>query len=96
MLTLLLAVQLSTGMASPPAIVNLQRLLAESIEGKAVIAKLEAAIQQLDKGNPNQAINQLHAFVNQVNALISAGTLSSTEGQPLIDAANAIIALLGG
>jgi Skp family chaperone for outer membrane proteins len=43
MLTLLLALQLSTEMAFPPAILNLQRLMAESIEGKAVIAKLEAS-----------------------------------------------------
>jgi Skp family chaperone for outer membrane proteins len=43
MLTLLLALQLSTEMAFPPAILNLQRLLAESIEGKVVIAKLETA-----------------------------------------------------
>lgn len=43
MLTLLLALQLSTDLAFPPAILNLQRLMAESIEGKAVIAKLEAA-----------------------------------------------------
>ena len=43
MLTLLLALQLSTAMASPPAILDLQRLMAESIEGKAVIAKLETA-----------------------------------------------------
>jgi Skp family chaperone for outer membrane proteins len=43
MLTLLLALQLSTEMAFPPAILNLQRLMAESIEGKAVIAKLETA-----------------------------------------------------
>jgi Skp family chaperone for outer membrane proteins len=43
MLTLLLALQLSTAMASPPAVLDLQRLMAESIEGKAVIAKLENA-----------------------------------------------------
>ena len=43
MLTLLLALQLSTEMAFPPAVLNLQRLMAESIEGKAVIAKLETA-----------------------------------------------------
>ena len=43
MLTLLLALQLSTEMAFPPAILNLQRLMAESIDGKVVIAKLEAA-----------------------------------------------------
>ena len=43
MLTLLLALQLATEMTFPPAILNLQRLMAESIEGKAVLAKLEAA-----------------------------------------------------
>ena len=44
MLMLLLALQLSTDLVTfPAAILNLQRLLAESTEGKAVIAKLEAA-----------------------------------------------------
>lgn len=43
MLTLLLALQLSTDLASPPAILDLQRLMAESVEGKAVMAKLENA-----------------------------------------------------
>jgi len=41
--TLLLALQLSTDVAFPAAILNLQRLMTESMEGKAVIAKLEAA-----------------------------------------------------
>jgi hypothetical protein len=65
-------------------------------QGNALIAKLEAAIRQLDKGNVATALNQLEAFVNQVNAMISSGVLSAAEGQPLIDAANAIIAALGG
>ncbi len=65
-------------------------------QGNALIAKLEAAIQQLDRGNVATAIKQLHAFVNQVNDLINTSTLSPEEGQPLIDAANAIIATLGG
>lgn len=43
MLALLLALQLSADLTFPPAILNLQRLMAESVEGKAVIAKLEAA-----------------------------------------------------
>jgi len=65
-------------------------------QGNALIAKLEAAIQQLEQGNVATAINQLESFVNQVNALISSGVLLSVEGQPLIDAANAILAALGG
>ena len=65
-------------------------------QGNALIAKLEAAIQQLERGNVATAINQLEAFVNQVNALINGGTLLAEEGQLLIDAANAILIALGG
>jgi CSLREA domain-containing protein len=65
-------------------------------QGNALIAKLEAAIQQLEHGNTKTAINQLQAFVNQMNALISAGTVPPAQGQPLIDAAQQIIAALGG
>ena len=60
------------------------------------MAKLDAAIKQLERGNVATAINQLEAFVNQVNAMISSGVLSPEEGQPLIDAADAILAALGG
>jgi hypothetical protein len=63
-------------------------------QGNALIAKLDAAIKQVDKGNSNTAINQLQAFINQVNAFINSGILTSAQGQPLIDAANAIIAEL--
>jgi len=64
-------------------------------QGNALIAKLEAAIQQLDRGNITTAINQLEAFVNQVSALMNSGVLPPAEGQPLIDAANAILDALG-
>jgi hypothetical protein len=65
-------------------------------QGNALIAKLEAAIQQLDHGNVQTAINQLRAFVSQMNTFISAGTVPPAQGQPLIDYANQIIAALGG
>jgi hypothetical protein len=65
-------------------------------QGNGLIAKLEAALQQLDHGNTQTAVNQLQAFVNQMNAFISAGTVSAAQGQPLIDAATAIIAALQG
>jgi len=80
-------------------IVQVQALVPGSLnygQGNALIAKLEAAIQQLDQGNFAAAIHQLGAFINQVNALIATGELLSDEGQPLIDDANAIIAALGG
>ncbi len=65
-------------------------------EGNALIAKLEAAIKQINKGNSNVAINQLQAFINQVNDFINSGLLTSAQGQPLIDAANAVIDQLSG
>lgn len=68
-------------------------------DGSAFQAHLGAAIQQLDAGNGGAAMNQLQAFVNEVNARILAGALPATDGQPLIDDARAIIdfiAYLGG
>ena len=64
-------------------------------QGNALIAKLEAAIQQLEQGHVAAAINQLNSFVNQVSGMVSSGILLPAEGQPLLDAANAIIAGLG-
>jgi len=80
-------------------IVQVQALVPGTLnggQGNALIAKLEAAIRQLDRGNVATAINQLESFVNQVSALISGGVLPAAEGQPLIDAANGIIAALSG
>jgi len=65
-------------------------------QGNALIAKLEAAIQQLGRGNVKAAVNQLGAFANQVNEMNKSGILSPADGLPLLDAANAIIAALGG
>jgi hypothetical protein len=65
-------------------------------QGNALIAKLEAALRQLDRGKPQTAINQLEAFINQVNALIGGGVLPAEEGQPLLAAATAILAALVG
>ncbi len=64
-------------------------------QGCALIAKLDAALTP-DKGNEIAAMNQLQAFINQVNAFINAGILSPAEGQPLIDAAQAAIDELSG
>ena len=63
-------------------------------QGNALIAKLVAAIQQLDRENPRTGINQLQASINQVEAMIGSGVLLAKEGQPLIDAANEIILIL--
>ena len=60
-------------------------------QGNALITKLNGAINKLNQRNTNAAINILQAFINQVSAFINAGILSSAEGQPLIDTAQAII-----
>jgi uncharacterized repeat protein (TIGR03803 family) len=63
-------------------------------QGNSFISKLEAALQQLAKGNVTAALNQLQAFVNEVTAYIDSGKLPPEEGQPLIDKANRVIAVL--
>jgi hypothetical protein len=64
--------------------------------GNSLQAKLNAALNSVNRGNDHAAVGQLHAFINQVNAFIHNGTLSAVVGQSLIDQANAIIAELGG
>ena len=67
-------------------------------QGNSLISKLEVAREELDKGNDIAAMNLLLAFINQVQAFVNTGRLTEFEGQPLIDAANAIVAqiLAGG
>ena len=62
------------------------------------MAKLDRVIKQLEKGKTNTAINDLEAFISQVNDFMNSTPpiLMPADGQPLIDAANAIIASLGG
>lgn len=63
-------------------------------QGYALNTKLENIIAKIDKSNIKPAINQLEAFINQINDFISEGLLSPDEGQALIDAANEIIDVL--
>ena len=58
----------------------------------ALITKLDGAAAKLTKDDYNAAINKLQAFINQVNGWISNGKLTSSQGQPLIDSANDLIA----
>jgi uncharacterized repeat protein (TIGR03803 family) len=63
-------------------------------QGNSLISKLQAALKQLGKGNVTTVINQLEAFINEVTSDIQSGKLTPEEGQPLIDAANRVIAAL--
>jgi hypothetical protein len=62
--------------------------------GNALTAKLQAALKQMDKGHARPASNQLQAFINQVEALVQGGKLTSAQGEILIQAARAISAAL--
>ncbi len=63
-------------------------------EGAALRAKLESALAAIDTGRNRPAANKLNAFVNQVDALVRSGRLSSSQGQTLVDLAQGVIDLL--
>ena len=65
-------------------------------QGNALIAKLEAAISQLDTGNVSSAVQELQALINQINGFINAGILLPAEVQTLLGIAQAIIDMLMG
>jgi probable HAF family extracellular repeat protein/predicted outer membrane repeat protein len=65
-------------------------------QGRSLIVKLDGALTKLNQGDTAVAINKLRAFINQVEAMIISGAVAPWDGQRLIDAANAIIAALGG
>jgi hypothetical protein len=62
--------------------------------GQSLYAKLKSAQQKINNGDNAGAITDLNAFINQVKAFIKTGKLSQSDGQALIDAANAIIQYL--
>jgi hypothetical protein len=59
-------------------------------QANSLIAKLENAIINLDKGKAKTALNNLKAFMNEVESLIDERVLTQEEGQSLIAAAEAI------
>ena len=60
-------------------------------QANALTQKTAGATNKLDMGNKVAALNQLMAFINQVNALVTGGVLTPSEGQTLIDQVNLII-----
>ena len=64
-------------------------------QGDTLLSKLDQVDVKLASGQPGAACNQLNSFINHVNSFINNGPLTQTNGQPLIDGANAIRASLG-
>jgi hypothetical protein len=59
-------------------------------KAKPLITKLENVAGKLGGSQTGAACNQLDAFINQVNAYISNGTLTPAQGQALIHGAEAL------
>jgi len=58
---------------------------------KALISKLTSATASLDKDKIKTAINQLQAFINQINGLINGGNIDPAIAQQLIDGVQGVI-----
>ena len=56
----------------------------------SLLVKLNQAIANLNAGKKTPACNQLQAFINEVQSLISNGVLTAAQGDPLISQAQAI------
>ena len=60
-----------------------------------LINKLHEIQAKLDNGQTGAACNQLSSFISQVQGFINSDTLTASQGQALIDAANAIKTSIG-
>jgi pullulanase-type alpha-1,6-glucosidase len=65
-------------------------------QANALRSKLSNALSKFERGQVKPAIHMLEAFINQVEALVSAGLLTEEEGNELITAAENVIASLSG
>jgi YVTN family beta-propeller protein len=64
-------------------------------QGAGLMDKLQQVQSKIDNGETAAACNQLSAFTRQVNAFLNSGSLTTSQGQALINAANAIKTSLG-
>jgi uncharacterized repeat protein (TIGR01451 family) len=62
---------------------------------QGLISKLQAASDAINDGKTNVACNKLSDFINQVTGYINNGSLTSAQGQPLINSANNIRNTIG-
>lgn len=68
---------------------------AHANQGSGLIDKLNQVITKLANDQTGAACNQLSAFISQVQAFMNSHALSQSQGQSLIDAANAVKTNLG-
>jgi uncharacterized repeat protein (TIGR01451 family) len=64
-------------------------------QSQGLVSKLQAALDAINNGQTNVACNKLNDFISQVQAYINGGTLTSAQGQPLINSAAKVRNTLG-
>lgn len=62
---------------------------------QGLLSKLTAALDAINTGKTNVACNKLSDFNSQVSAFINNGTLTSAQGQPLINSSNHVRNTIG-
>ncbi len=60
----------------------------------ALTVSLDVVLKKLEGGQDHVALNNLRAFIDKVEKFVADGVLTLAEGQPLIDAAEQIIAAI--
>lgn len=60
----------------------------------SLLSKINNTIKSVEKGNSGAAVNQLKAFINEINVMIKRGTLTNEQGTDLIKKADNAILLL--
>lgn len=65
---------------------------AGGLEVNSLQAKLDAAAQQLARGNGTPAANQLGAFENELRAMVRSGRVSASAAAPILAYADRVIA----
>jgi probable HAF family extracellular repeat protein len=63
-------------------------------EARSLLAKLNGVTRQVSQGNTTPARNLIDAFVNEVNALVASGRLTTEQARPLLDGARCALAAL--
>lgn len=91
----------SSGAPTPESLVtNLAHVVADPLLGlslgqiNGLTDKLSNVLASIQAGQSKQAKNQLEAFINSIQSSVKTGKMSAQTGVSLIDAANAIIAVL--
>src|SRR5262249_34466441 len=92
--TVLTSQQATSTLASQVQALASQHVLSGG-QTNALTAKLNHAIDKLNAGKTTVAVNELRAFISQVNDLAQTGVLSAAEGQALTSTAQRILASLG-